>query len=139
MACTIHNSCDLVEQISRYVATCAKATWLTASAKLLLQTDTEILQTMGRCFVAVLGEGTRSPNGEIFALLVSRLARTSKDRCKTKLCTEENQAGAGEEGRVQLDFGIICKKKKNNVPNADPPRCKGDGGRNGYDVCGYLW
>lgn len=32
----------------------------------------------------------------------------------------------------------LQKGRKNNVPNADLPRCKGDGGRIGYDVCVYI-
>ena len=40
----------------------------------------------------------------------------------------------------QLDSGIICRKKKDKVPNADPPRCKGNGGRNAMMcVCVYIF
>lgn len=96
---------------------------------------------MGWADVSLLyWEGPRSPNGEIFALLVSRLVRRSRvkqsfvlrksDRCRP--CRGRRKGSARFWDNLQKE------KNNNNVPNADLPRCKGDGGRIGYDVCVYI-
>lgn len=46
-----------------------------------------------------------------FALLVARLVRRTGVK-QGFVCIGEDQTSAGEEGRVQLDSGIICRKKK---------------------------